>query len=96
MESNKLLEEAKIKYPIGIKFISPENGNTYTVTLNDTIENTYYLSINKRGCLAVINITKTGQYLCYNGKWAERIYSPVTVKEDYKYLIKIFKKLKIK
>lgn len=90
MKSNKLLEEAKRRYPIGTKFISPDNNKIYTVSLNESIENSYYLSMDETSCLVTINNWKRGQYLYYNDKWAEIIEEP-NVNKNYKYLIKFLK-----
>lgn len=68
------LEEAKKRYPIGTKFISPENGKQYTVYLYQTLEKSYYLASDKKNVLATIS-NGSGEYLFYNGKWAEILLS---------------------
>ena len=93
-----LLEEAKLKYPVGTKFIAPDNDHIYTVSLNESVEDSYYLSIDGDNCLVTINNLRSGQYLYYHGKWAKIISKPCEeiIKNDYTYLIKLFKQLKIK
>lgn len=63
IESN--LERAKREYPIGTKFIAPDNGRTYTVK-----GNWYEVSGN---ILCYNDVSSGGQYLFRDGIWAEII-----------------------
>lgn len=90
-----LLKEAKKRYPIGTVFISPQNRQKYTVTLCESVEESYYLADNDKEALATVTSSGTGDYLYYDNQWAEIISSPI-VDENYNYLNKLLKKLKIK
>lgn len=63
--SDSLLNEAKRRYPVGTKFISPESGRKYTVENNTHRE---YPNGN-------VEVDKV-PWLYWNGKWAEIIESP--------------------
>jgi len=93
----ELLEEAKKRYPIGTIFISPQNRRQYTVTLYKNVDESYYLTDHDTEALATINSSGTGDFLYYNGKWAEIILLPIiNTNENYNYLIKLLKRLNIK
>jgi hypothetical protein len=90
-----LLKEAKKRYPIGTVFISPQNRQKYTVTLYESVDNSYYLAGNDKEALATVTSSGTGDFLYYNDGWAEIISAPI-VDENYNYLIKLLKRLNIR
>ena len=68
-----LLEEAKLKYPIGTKFKSPQSGIIFTIeTVCKWTESSDHKEVRCR-----INNNEYHPYLYYNNKWAEIISSPV-------------------
>jgi len=67
----ELLAEAKRRYPVGTRFISPHNNIQYTVSTN-IFNNSYYES-GMSGCILCYRNKNTGEFLCYKGKWAEII-----------------------
>ncbi len=91
MNVNEILIEAKARFPIGTKFKGFDyQGNKVDEILIIDREITCY--IDRQGILAYGH----GTYYCfYRNKWAEIIDKPKS-NTNYKYLIKIFKKLKIK
>ena len=97
MEYSELLEEAKIRYPIGTVFkvvhiptnvCEVKNHEPYPVHDEKCIN--FYITNPIGGC--------EGASVYKNGKWAEIISLGyvIPIDKDYKYLIKLFKKLKIK
>lgn len=97
MEYSELLKEAKRRYPIGTVFkvvhipsniCEVKNHETYPVH-NEKIIN-FYITNPVGNC--------EGASVYKDGKWAEIVSLGVIIpiNEDYKYLIKLFKKLKIK
>ncbi len=97
MEYNELLEEAKRRYPIGTVFkvvhmpyyvVEVNNHEPYPIHDENTIN--FYITEPINGCL--------GASVYKDGEWAEIVSLGVIIpiNEDYKYLIKLFKKLKIK
>ena len=98
MELNDLLEEAKLKYPVGTKF-KCVNGNTDTGIINSIF--TVKATFNQNPILKQYSdgrIHSENGWIYLDGKWAEIIEEPITktIDKDYKYLIKLFKKLNIK
>lgn len=71
-EEEKLLAEAKQRYPIGTKFKSPQSGDTFTVDKDD-----YWTSGDSVRC----NLIKKqySPFLKWEGKWAEIISRPEPV-----------------
>jgi hypothetical protein len=97
MEYNELLEEAKRRYPIGTVFKVVHNPNDICEVKNhepypvhDEKFINFYIAKPIFGCI--------GASVYKDGKWAEIVSLGVVIPtdEDYKYLIKLFKKLKIK
>lgn len=97
MEYNELLEEAKRRYPIGTVFkivhipsniCEVKNHETYPVH-NEKIIN-FYITKPIGECF--------GASVYKDGEWAEIVSLPdvITTNENYKYLIKLFRKLNIK
>ncbi len=71
-EEEKLLAEAKQRYPVGTKFKSPQSGDFYTVDKDD-----YWTSGGNVRC----NLIKKqySPFLKWEGKWAEIISRPEPV-----------------
>jgi hypothetical protein len=97
MEYSELLKEAKRRYPIGTKFrivhspdIVCEVKNHEPYPVHDEKFINFYITNAIVGC--------EGASVYKDGKWAEIISLGYVIPtdEDYKYLIKLFKKLKIK
>lgn len=97
MEYNELLEEAKRRYPIGTVFrvvhlpdnvCEVKNHDPYPVHDENYIN--FYINKPLLDC--------EGACVYQYGKWAEIISLGyvIPIDKDYKYLIKLFKKLKIK
>lgn len=64
------LEKAKRLYPIGTKYISPENGKTYYVE-KAPYGDQYW--INAKGDICADTGVNEGEFIFYQGKWAEII-----------------------
>lgn len=72
-EEEKLLAEAKQRYPVGTKIKSPQSGDFYTVDKDD-----YWTSGGNVRC----NLRKsnsTSPFLLFNGNWAEVLSRPEPV-----------------
>ena len=66
------LEKAARLYPEGTRFISPENGQTYTVISPDpSYSDKNYWEGSENEIVACTSKKDGGQFVCYNGKWAE-------------------------
>jgi len=76
MTNEKLLIKARRDYPIGIKFISPENNRTYI------IKNDRYWIGTSESILASIN-GHSGEYIYYNDKWAKIVSKPKKIIQIY-------------
>lgn len=65
-----LLAEARRRYPVGTRFISPENNNQYEVSdLNGFWEGSFYDSYSSALCS--VSGSSIGQYIYKEGRWAE-------------------------
>ncbi len=73
--SEELLAEAKRRYPVGTKFISPHTKKVYTVKDDD-----FWLGTNKLSVLSPIEEkpNSAGEHVLYNLMWAEIIQETET------------------
>lgn len=72
-EEEKLLAEAKQRYPIGTKFKSPQSGSTFT------IDDGKYWGAGGGDIRCDTNNKRYSPFLKYNDKWAEVISRPEPV-----------------
>lgn len=78
----ELLAYAKKYYPVGTKFKSAENGKTYTVKKSKNGESHYTTPGLDLSILAYIDTDACiGEFLYYNGRWAEIITEESKVEE---------------
>jgi len=90
-----ILEEAKLKYPIGTKF-KCANGNIHddVVGVNNSVDGVY--TVYEYSCHAIKGGINSGNGWIYlNGVWAEIVESVIT-KTNYSYLIELLKRLNIR
>lgn len=90
-----LLEAAKRKFPVGTKFKSPQDYKIYTVKAFPSsygginwLESTYYTSDNTKDTTVLCgnNETGYGQYLYFDGKWAEVISTEKPIESAPEYV----------
>jgi hypothetical protein len=97
MTVDEVLEKAIKDYPIGTKYIGFEYNGSLSKDISTIIRDIdCYLnnSMNK-----ILAYGSKYNYCYYDGQWAEIISYPENYKKpkvDYKYLIKVLKKYKIK
>ena len=89
--TNKLLLEAREKFPPGTKFMPPEDKEEHEVSTENLIpraenkknwlDGLYYIGVNSILCL--IDNKITWAYLFNNGKWAQKVYKKEETYEIY-------------